>query len=338
MTNYTGITPADVPLETLVRAYDGISFDPERRARQARESYVAGFQAIVNRLQELVKTDEQQEVFDREIEWFRESYKRKYLDWMHAESRCVSSVIVGPSGFPVRQQEKRHDIAHRRQGEFYAFEKKVEAAIARKIRRAAPVPTREQMVQEETMRLMGTVVQFVGHLKNIESGKSHGHKPLFVQNFVGKLKRVCDNGYPEAVEAALEKLKELQAEHLKKPAITKRHSIWDYPANAKPASEPEQQKTGSELHSMWVGDNDTEVTVKLNHDLDRVQIFFPGKPSADVRQLLKKSGWRWSRTESAWQRKLTSNAESSAVYILSQHHARFTGGDEWQKPEGDWIS
>lgn len=37
---------------------------------------------------------------------------------------------------------------------------------------------------------------------------------------------------------------------------------------------------------------------------NRVRLYFDGKPSDDVRALLKRSGFRWSRLEGAWQRHL----------------------------------
>lgn len=38
-----------------------------------------------------------------------------------------------------------------------------------------------------------------------------------------------------------------------------------------------------------------------NYDANRLQLFFPGKPSEAVRTLLKQNGFRWSPTEGAWQ-------------------------------------
>lgn len=61
-----------------------------------------------------------------------------------------------------------------------------------------------------------------------------------------------------------------------------------------------------------------EIQVVTNHDIDRVQIIFPGKPAAEDIATLKKSGWNWSPTNKAWQRKLTANAQYSAERIAKQ--------------------
>ena len=41
-----------------------------------------------------------------------------------------------------------------------------------------------------------------------------------------------------------------------------------------------------------------------NVEANRVQIIFPGKPSAEIRQVCKSNGFHWSPTEGAWQRQL----------------------------------
>jgi hypothetical protein len=59
------------------------------------------------------------------------------------------------------------------------------------------------------------------------------------------------------------------------------------------------------------------VEIVRNFALDRVQIFFGGKPDEETRSRLKSSGWHWSPREGAWQRKLTNNALYSARYCIT---------------------
>ncbi|MDD3222726.1 MAG: hypothetical protein EOM34_07125 [Clostridia bacterium] len=48
-------------------------------------------------------------------------------------------------------------------------------------------------------------------------------------------------------------------------------------------------------------------TVK-NNDLMRLQLLFDGKPSEEIRTILKSNGFRWSPSQKAWQRLLNDNA------------------------------
>jgi hypothetical protein len=71
-------------------------------------------------------------------------------------------------------------------------------------------------------------------------------------------------------------------------------------------------------------------TVKADHAADHVQIFFDDKPAEDLCGALKAADWHWSRSEGAWQRKLTDAAieqaqadsaelEQGVVYTRSRH-------------------
>lgn len=50
------------------------------------------------------------------------------------------------------------------------------------------------------------------------------------------------------------------------------------------------------------------VRIVENFEANRLQIFFPGKPSDEIRTQLKQAGFRWSRWEGAWQRHLGNSA------------------------------
>lgn len=50
------------------------------------------------------------------------------------------------------------------------------------------------------------------------------------------------------------------------------------------------------------------ITVIQNTELNRLQLIFDGKPSDEVREILKSNGFKWSPKNTAWQRQLTKNA------------------------------
>lgn len=78
---------------------------------------------------------------------------------------------------------------------------------------------------------------------------------------------------------------------------------------------PEGAKTGTE--EVQVGD----ILIVVNHDIERVQIVFDGKPSAEIISELKGAAWNWSPRNSAWQRKITNNAIYSAKGIAAKANA-----------------
>ena len=55
---------------------------------------------------------------------------------------------------------------------------------------------------------------------------------------------------------------------------------------------------------------------EANADENRLQLFFDGKPSDEIRDALKKEGFRWSPRFGAWQRQLTQNAYRAIKYAF----------------------
>lgn len=55
-----------------------------------------------------------------------------------------------------------------------------------------------------------------------------------------------------------------------------------------------------------------------DRDLDRLQRYFTEKPGEEVRARLKGSGWHWSPSQGAWQRKITPNAEANLAAFLAE--------------------
>ena len=50
----------------------------------------------------------------------------------------------------------------------------------------------------------------------------------------------------------------------------------------------------------------------------RLQLFFEGKPDADVRNILKSHGFKWAPSQGAWQRQLTTNARYALQRVIKE--------------------
>ena len=58
-------------------------------------------------------------------------------------------------------------------------------------------------------------------------------------------------------------------------------------------------------------------TVIENTEIMRLQLLFDGKPSADIRTILKSNGFKWAPSKNAWQRQLTNNARYSLKRVIA---------------------
>ena len=81
------------------------------------------------------------------------------------------------------------------------------------------------------------------------------------------------------------------------------------------APKPEGAKTGTE--EVIVGD----IKIVVNHDIERIQIVFDGKPTPEILAELKGASWKWSPRNTAWQRMITNNSLYSAKRIADKANA-----------------
>jgi len=61
-----------------------------------------------------------------------------------------------------------------------------------------------------------------------------------------------------------------------------------------------------------------DITIVKNVEENRVQILFPSKPSKETIEKLKRSGFKWTPSQGAWQRHLSSQAEYLAKSITGE--------------------
>ena len=80
---------------------------------------------------------------------------------------------------------------------------------------------------------------------------------------------------------------------------------------------PREEKQGKAVEGVYNFDN-KYFKVEQNEELNRLQLKFEGKPSAEMRDKLKHNGFRYSPTNNAWQRQLTPNARYATSRLIKQ--------------------
>lgn len=147
---------------------------------------------------------------------------------------------------------------------------------------------------------------------DIDEGRARGYnRALFVSSLYGKIERKAHNGQSALVVAALDYIKEYSA-RLRKPIFTPRHKVWKLAETCK-WREAVMKKNAERESAEFPAEG---CTIVVNYAENRLQIVYDEKPSATVRDSLKKCAFHWAPTEGAWQRQLTTSAISAAVHVL----------------------
>lgn len=278
-----------------VRAFDGTSFSPEERAAQYIRDYET---TLINDLTKIPE-DEQSRYIDKYTDWVRTLFEK--------HSRCLSTMIAGPSNFPARRAEKANNSYDNAVKEFNEWREKVLKAIARRIEDAKPA---EQKAAEEWNRLKRSIFSSASTIKGINEGNEIGYnKALYVNSIYGKVETYAKRGDVEIVEKAIEYIRELNEQT---SVITERHKFFKLLDIAKVVREAEEARANKEDAELSF---DGGIVVK-NYREDRLQIIFNAKPASDIISNLKHNGFRWSPRFGAWQRQLTLNAYDAAARVI----------------------
>lgn len=298
--------PEELNYSLALRAHQGTSFVPERRAHQRQMEYADAVNEFYDKLKPLVVEPAQRAIFDDEMARYKAGYLAHFGAYLSASSRVVSSMIAGPSNFPAARMEKRGNTAHRRLQEFLDWDKRAKESIVRRLKEAR---SPEAKAESDWQLLKRDIAGSLETIEAIDERGSFYTRSAFVNSIVGKVERLAKNGRADLVAKAIEFVKEYNAAH-KKPAIAARNGFWKLADAA------------VEVAAAPVGDVETiakgeGVEIVVNPPADRVQIVFEAKPPRDVIERLKADCWRWAPSEGAWQRKLTPAARASAMKFAS---------------------
>lgn len=126
---------------------------------------------------------------------------------------------------------------------------------------------------------------------------------MFSSSITGLIKRMAKNGQALHVNKALDLIERLNAQQAK-PVITSRSAIWKLREVVREVVVKQQEAQSKEDETyQYKG-----FKVVLCYKDDRLRITHESKPERSVIDEIKSFGFKWSRYNVAWQRKLTNNA------------------------------
>lgn len=260
--------------ELAYRAYSNLSFDPEKRAARIVLDY------------EKQLSEDLETIPENEQEQYIANYKKHLFSWLSAMSNCYSVMITGGANFNNSRHDKANNRERARYDDFIDWREKAQKAINKKVEDSKPT---EQKANEKWELLKREIS------KKIEWGS--------VANCVSMIERLAYNGEVELVQNCLNLISEYNSTH-SKPFITPKNKAWQFVDIAKQTRAKSEEKKDKESKEIEING----VRIVENYDLDRLQMFFDGKPDNETISKLKHNAFKWSPSNGCWQRQLTNNA------------------------------
>jgi hypothetical protein len=283
---------ADIPLDLAIRAHWGTSHSPERRGEAEVKDYVQTLTADLAEFTTLAEKHGTRHLLDDCFLLYREAYRKCTLAHLDAKFRCLSTMIAGGSNFPVRRAEKANATEHRRLGELLNCRK-----LWRKRIWNAIVPDTDGPIMSGDADAAERLTENIRQAEELQARMKAANLAIRKHRKAGSEAQVAALvalGFPEA-----------RATLLLKPDDCGRIGFPDYALtnnNANIRRMKARLVVVEKAHAMPATKHEgTKARIEDCPPENRVRLFFPGKPDADTRTILKRSGFRWTPSLGCWQ-------------------------------------
>lgn len=260
------------------RAHSNVSFSPEKRATM----YVTDYSAILK--------EDLEELGDNPGN-YKEKFISKFSDWMSAKGRCISSMITGPSNFPVQRAEKANRSEHNKSNHFHEWREKYFKAVNRK-----PTLSPEEEL-DSALNDLEVLVRKQELMKIVNSLIRRNHKKV---NKSGLEQILLNNDIP------MDYINEAMDESYVGLGFA-RFQLTNNNAKIKARKDKvTMMRVRIDRKNSWEDVLFDGGRVTLEDD--RIKIYHDSKPEQEIINELKSSGFRWSPHWGCWCRKHTGNA------------------------------
>lgn len=209
----------------------------------------------------------------------------------------ISDYLIRKGGFElVRteeiQQNKEIDV------------QKHKAAMADAEKKANLLPNQKGETEDLNKIDTMTPEEKEDHVQAVEAAIDYGNQKMLTDEDMELYRQIIEERHKEAQKPNAEMESKLQPEEQieKKPGL--------------------KNESNERLQSIKeIGDIETKnpfFKMVENTEKGQLQLIFDGKPNEEVRNILKKNGFKWSPKEKAWQRMLTQNARYAVKRVTEK--------------------
>ncbi len=295
-------------------------FDTRKRAARELDDGASTCAATIEQIQRALEREGLADLAAFDAAEFVDRFVRKWSAYQHAGARTLNWMVTGPAKFPTNTNRKRMDTEQRRLGELVEFYRGAPAAEIRKAKRA-----RAEAVGPAGLAL-GELADLQQRLAKREANQE---RMRTINALIRKHKLAAGDGarLSELAKAAGQDMNPNLCGMILQPSYGKpgfaSYQLSNNTAEIRRLKDRITQVEAKAARIEAAPDQPAELEaggIRLveNAAIDRVQLLFPGKPSDEIRTRLKRSGFRWSPREGAWQRQLTPRGVNEARLMLEQ--------------------
>jgi len=277
--------------QAAIWAFNGTSFNPEKRGKNLIDEFE---QILTNDLIKIdVATNEQKENYILK-------FKSLFSAWLGAKQRCISTMITGPSNFPVRRAEKANRSEQNKYEIFsYWREKAMKAIIKSTLPETNPLDEAKKNLSErvkaqEIYKLINKAYKaFLKAPESLDASILPDWAKKMIVDFCPEKQWYKMPVAPFMLTNNLANIKrlELRVKELEQKEVLK-------------------DKENKTFPFPW-GE------IIFNYSVDRLQVKHNVKPDSVMISSLKHSGFHWSPSQGVWQRQLTNNAIYSVKRLFN---------------------
>lgn len=284
---------AEIPFDVAQRAHAGTSMSPEVRARQEQEGFATTIHSDWKRLEEQAGKLGEESISDLVCAFaaYHEGYRDRYLARLSALSRCLSSMITGPSNFPTRRNAKANDAAEKRTTELIEYRN---AALARMRRLLHPEDRPIMSGDDDAVQRLRAKLAEAEQLQAKMSATNAAIRKHKKAGEEAQVAALIALGHAERIARTL-----LQPDELRRIGYAS-YQLTNNNANIRRMRERLEELTKAKATEATEVQGE-HARFEDNPADNRVRIFFPGKPSEQERSALKSAGFRWTPSLECWQ-------------------------------------